>query len=157
MSLKASKPNVCAIDDLVLDLTGLLTGSTSAYNPAKNEIIAPIKKGVEYISKPNALINRPEPIQPDDPNNLIRENSLPASVRFAKEIEFVNDIVGIKQILYNKSTGKNSEKVSIFVSQNSNIAPTIFRKANTLFAEKNLSAIIPTIIGDIMAAMAAVL
>ncbi|MPN20226.1 hypothetical protein SDC9_167604 [bioreactor metagenome] len=43
------------------------------------------------------------------------------------------------------------------VREKSSTAPTMFRNAGTLFAEKNRSAIIPTITGEMMAAMAAVL
>jgi hypothetical protein len=66
-------------------------------------------------------------------------------------------MVGIKQIVYNNNTGKNSEKSLICVNQTNNSAPIIFKNAKTLLAEKNRSAIMPTITGDIMAAMAAVL
>jgi hypothetical protein len=85
------------------------------------------------------------------------ENSLAVSFKFANEIELVSDIVGIKQILYSNNKGKNKENDSIRVRAKSNIAPTIFRNANTLLGEKNLSAIIPTITGDMIAAIAAVL
>ncbi|MPN31037.1 hypothetical protein SDC9_178508 [bioreactor metagenome] len=114
-------------------------------------------KGVANDSRFIELINIPEIIHPNDPNKRMRENSFEGSSRLSKEMELHNDIVGIKQMLYNSSTGKNKEKCWICVSQSNNSAPTIFKNANTLLGEKNRSAIIPTITGDIIAAMAAVL
>lgn len=119
--------------------------------------MAPIRNGVEKDSIFRALIMRPEQIHPKEPNSLILENSFAVSFKLAKDIELVSDIVGIKQILYNSNTGKNREKDSILVSAKSRTAPKIFKNDNTLLGEKNRSAIIPTITGDIIAAIAAVL
>ena len=104
-----------------------------------------------------ALIIKPEPIQPNEPKRRILENSLAGFDKFSIAIEFVSDIVGIKQMLYKSNTGKNSEKLVILVNKNRTSAPNMFRNASTLFAEKNRSAIIPTKTGDIIAAIAAVL
>ena len=156
-SSSASSPRTSRTDSALPAADGGVCGRVRQYTAISTEASAPMRSGRAVASAPSRPMICCTAMNPMVPSTRMRGNSRPGSLMFANEMEFVSARVGMKQSVYARKIHAKLEKVVCVVARYNRAAPARCSPASIRSVATNRSAIMPTMNGEIMAAIAGIM